>query len=105
MKAGFKPPIMKRERVMEEEDFVMMMDPTQLSFAIKDDLQHYMKFYSEFLLRFRNQDELQDLGKKILAKFNLPFVKGSEKRSTNIEIEEFKIIRTFLSNLILPLKD
>jgi hypothetical protein len=45
------------------------------------------------------------LGKKILAKFNLPFVKGSEKRSKNIEIEEYKIIKTFLSNLVLPFKD
>ncbi len=32
-------------------------------------------------------------------------MKGSEKRSKNIEIEEFKIIKTFLSNLIFPLKD
>jgi len=62
MKAGFKPPIKLRERVMEEEDFVMMMDPAQFSLAVKDDLQHYLKCYCEFLNRFRNKDELQDLG-------------------------------------------
>jgi len=64
-----------------------------------------MKCYCEFLARFRNKDELQDLGQKILAKFNLSFVKGSERRSNNIYMEEYKIIRTFLSNLIIPLKE
>lgn len=62
-----------------------------------------MKMYSEFLLRFRNQDEIQDLCKKILAKFNLPFIKGSEKLSRNIDLDEYQIILKFLRNLILPL--
>jgi hypothetical protein len=59
-----------------------------------------MKCYNEFLMRFRNQDEIQDLCKKILSKFNVPFIKGSEKRSNNIELEDFKIIKKFLKNII-----
>ena len=33
-KAGFKPPIIRRERVTEEPDFVMMMEDNELSYGI-----------------------------------------------------------------------
>lgn len=32
-KAGFKPPIIRREKVLEETDFVMVMDPENLSYG------------------------------------------------------------------------
>jgi hypothetical protein len=38
VKAGFKAPIMRRERVMLEDDFQMIMEDDELSIAVKDDL-------------------------------------------------------------------
>lgn len=99
-KAGFKPPIVRRERVLEEEKFEMNMDDENLSKGTLVDFQHFIKCYWEFLERYRNVDEIQDLAKKILQKFNIIFIQGIKQRSTSIELKEYNNLKIFIRNLM-----
>ena len=89
---------------MIEEDFQMLMDEDQLSLSVKDNLQHYLRLFDEFIQRYRRQDELQDLATKIVAKFNLPFILGSAKRSNATDLEEYNSIKLFVSNCVVLIR-
>ena len=122
-KAGFKAPIIRRERitadVMKDEQgnpvkdefgkeielaFEMKMEQDDLSKGTQIDYQHFIKCYWEFLERYKNVDEINDLARKILQKFSLVFILSTKQRSSSIDLKEYNPLKIFLRNIIRCVK-
>jgi len=122
-KAGFKPPIIRRERITAdvkkdeqgnpEKDefgkeielpFEMKMDQDDLSKGTQIDYQHFIKCYFEFLERYKNVDDMNDLAKKILQKFSIVFILSTKQRSSSIDLKEYNPLKIFLRNIIRCIK-
>lgn len=96
---------MKDEEGKEIElDFEMKMDPDELSKGTQIDYQHFIKCYWEFLERYSNVDDINDLAKKILQKFNMVFILGTKQRSTSIDLKEYNPLKIFLRNVVRCVK-
>ena len=78
----------------------MKMEPDYLSKGTQIDYQHFIKCYWEFLSRYNNVDDINDLAKKILQKFNLIFIQGTKLRSTSIDLKEYEPLKIFLRNVV-----
>lgn len=50
--------------------------------------------------RYKEADELQDLAKKILQKFNLLFIQGSKQNESSIDLQEYVKLKQFMKNLV-----
>jgi len=87
-----------------ELDFEMKMDPDELSKGTQIDYQHFIKCYWEFLERYSNVDDINDLAKKILQKFNMVFILGTKQRSTSIDLKEYNPLKIFLRNVVRCVK-
>jgi hypothetical protein len=104
-KAGYKPPGMVRERTIKEDILIMNMAEKDLSLACQADLQLFIKNYMEFIDKYKDATELDDLALKILEKFNHAFLEGSKKvDKTNIidsiEFKSFRVIKLFLRKMM-----
>ena len=122
-KAGFKAPIIRRERITAdvkkdeqgnpEKDefgkeielpFEMKMEQDDLSKGTQIDYQHFIKCYFEFLERYKNVDDINDLAKKILQKFSIVFILSTKQRSSSIDLKEYNPLKIFLRNIIRCIK-
>ena len=80
------------------------MEPDDLSKGTQIDYQHFIKCYWEFLQRYNNVDDINDLARKILQKFNLIFIQGTKLRSSSIELKEYEPLKIFLRNVVRCVK-
>ena len=122
-KAGFKAPIIRRERITAdvkkdeqgnpEKDefgkeielpFEMKMEQDDLSKGTQIDYQHFIKCYFEFLERYKNVDDINDLAKKVLQKFSIVFILSTKQRSSSIDLKEYNPLKIFLRNIIRCIK-
>ena len=81
----------------------MKMDEIALSVSCHNDLQHFIKCYMEFIRRFSDADELNDLACKIMRSFNMVFLAGAQKSSgdkgADITLYEYRVLRMYLQNI------
>lgn len=82
----------------------MEMEQDDLSKGTNIDFQHFIKLYFEFMDRYSHVDEIQDLAKKILQKFNMIFILGTRQRSSSIDLKEFNPLKLFVRNIIRCIK-
>jgi hypothetical protein len=104
-KAGYKPPAILRERTIKEDILVMNMAEKDLSLSCQADLQLFIKNYVEFMDKYKDATELDDLALKILEKFNYAFLEGSKKVDPSniidsIEFRSFRVIKLFLRKMM-----
>ena len=72
-KAGYKQALQVRDDALVDENLTQM-DGDMLSFGVQSDLQHFIKIFQEFLLKYKESDEVNDLATKILGRFNKVFI-------------------------------
>jgi hypothetical protein len=104
-KAGYKPPALLRERTILEDKLIMKMAENELSLSCQADLHLFTLSYIEFMQKYRDASELDDLALKILQKFNQAFLDGARKvKSGNvadsIEFKSFRVIKLFLRKMM-----
>ena len=101
-KAGYKPLLMKLGEVYADKNFNMKMEEKELSISCRNDLQHFIKCYMEFMRKYNDADELNDMACKIMRTFNLIFVSGAQKserdKVADVSLYEYRILRMYLRN-------
>ena len=102
-KAGYKPLLLKLADVYQTDTFEMCMEGRALSIACRNDLQHFIKCYMEFMRKYSDADELNDLACKVMRSFNLVFVAGAQKserdKVADVTLYEYRVLRMYLRNI------
>ena len=58
--AGYSQPAIEREEALEGEQ-LRQMEGNDLQIGVQNDLQHFLKIFSEFLIQYKEADQVKDL--------------------------------------------
>ena len=57
----------------------------------------------EFMMKFSDTHEINDISQKILLKFNYAFIRGGASNSEGTDLKEYGMIKLFLRNMVQAL--
>ena len=76
-RAGYKPALKPKEQALVVEKLDNMTGD-QLQVAVQADFQHFIKIFMEFLHKYESADEVSEMARKLLQRFNKVFLESAQ---------------------------